>query len=420
MNERQHLLFDWDDFRQRPSLNELLHDPQFNLRRGVIFDIEPDALDMEQLVRERRIEGMLWGVAVGDALGHSTEFKYDPTTRHERFGTILDHLSHGDDRVGSISDDAQMTFWTVESLLEHGRFEFDQLARKFVERREWIVGRGTNTNDSLLRHRRRLHGEALSILECVGNPKQEGRGNGALMRFAPLILPHVRAPSRQLWEDCVLSALITHGNTVALSASVAMTGLLWEQLKHNQAQDDAAEGWLDKYLTLAGDLENERLPMPLNTDPIPKWYDGFRGTLCDFLDGPVRKNFRRGVELRDACSLGGFGSRADCTQTVPAVLYILMCHSDSFESAMIAAVNDTKDNDTTAAIVGALMGARHGLSAIRRRWIAGIRSDCLHGKPRSTSVEAVTHNGEDRELIDRLVSQAVQRFCDSRKSQISD
>lgn len=410
MPEQQRLLFDADDSDHTPAWDVLIREPSFPLNLGRIFDQCPARLDLGKVQEEKRIEGMLWGVAVGDALGHSTEFRYDPTTRHEKFGTILDHLTTGDHRVGSVSDDTQMTFWAAESLLEEGKFEFNQVVRKFVQRREWIVGRGTNTNDSLLRQQRRLQGEPLSVLECIGNPRHEGRGNGALMRFAPSVLPHLRQPSSQLWIDSVLSALITHGNTVALSANVAMTGLLWEQLRPQNAQIATPEWWLDRYLEIAGDLERERLPTPLNTDPIPQWYAGFRGTLCDFLDGPVRRSFQRGVPLRDACSLDGFGSRADITQTVPAVLYIMMCHADSFESAIIAAVNDTKDNDTAAAIVGALAGARHGFRSVRRRWIDGIHSNCIANDRRRASQDQASGESNDRRIIEQMIERLVQKF----------
>jgi ADP-ribosylglycohydrolase len=51
-----------------------------------------------------------------------------------------------------------------------------------------------------------------------------------------------------------------------------------------------------------------------------------------------------------------------------------MCHADSLEASITAAVNDTKDNDSVAAIVGALVGALHVKRAIRKKWIDGIRS----------------------------------------------
>ena len=162
--------------------------------------------------------------------------------------------------------------------------------------------------------------------------------------------------------------------------------------------------WVDEYVRVAGDLEPEPLPFPLNTDPVPKWFARFRGTLCDFVDTRVRRAFRDGVTLREACSLDGFGSRADSTQTVPAVLYTLMCHADSFESSIIAAVNDTKDNDTVAAIVGALTGALHGEQIIRRRWIDGIRSYSLKISGRSSR--------PDREVLQQMATEAAIRFCE--------
>jgi ADP-ribosylglycohydrolase len=45
---------------------------------------------------------------------------------------------------------------------------------------------------------------------------------------------------------------------------------------------------------------------------------------------------------------------------VPSVLHILAMHGDDAEEAIVRAVNDTRDNDTTAAIVGAAVGALHG------------------------------------------------------------
>jgi ADP-ribosylglycohydrolase len=38
----------------------------------------------------------------------------------------------------------------------------------------------------------------------------------------------------------------------------------------------------------------------------------------------------------------------------------------------VRAVNDTWDNDTIAAIVGAAVGALHGAAALPRRWVQGL------------------------------------------------
>ena len=59
-------------------------------------------------------------------------------------------------------------------------------------------------------------------------------------------------------------------------------------------------------------------------------------------------------------------------QTVPCVLYTLMRHGADPEEAVVRAVNDTKDNDSVAAIVGAAAGALHGAAALPRRWVEGL------------------------------------------------
>jgi ADP-ribosylglycohydrolase len=46
-----------------------------------------------------------------------------------------------------------------------------------------------------------------------------------------------------------------------------------------------------------------------------------------------------------------------------------MRHAHDPEEAIVRAVNDTKDNDTIAAIVGAAVGALHGRRGMPDRWI---------------------------------------------------
>ena len=57
---------------------------------------------------------------------------------------------------------------------------------------------------------------------------------------------------------------------------------------------------------------------------------------------------------------------------MPSVIYILMLHGDDPEEAIVRAVNDTKDNDTIAAIVGAAVGALHGKHSLPERWMSGL------------------------------------------------
>jgi ADP-ribosylglycohydrolase len=53
----------------------------------------------------------------------------------------------------------------------------------------------------------------------------------------------------------------------------------------------------------------------------------------------------------DACNR--WHSGAYLLETIPSALYILMNYTHDLEEAIVRAVNDTYDNDTIAAIVGA-------------------------------------------------------------------
>jgi ADP-ribosylglycohydrolase len=67
-----------------------------------------------------------------------------------------------------------------------------------------------------------------------------------------------------------------------------------------------------------------------------------------------------------------WGSGAYLLETMPSVLYTLELHGHDPAEAIVRAVNDTYDNDTVAAIVGAAVGALHGASALPARWREGL------------------------------------------------
>jgi ADP-ribosyl-[dinitrogen reductase] hydrolase len=79
---------------------------------------------------------------------------------------------------------------------------------------------------------------------------------------------------------------------------------------------------------------------------------------------------RRDLSTREACE--EWHSGAFLLETVPSVLYVLARHGDDPEEAIVRAVNDTRDNDTVAAIVGAAVGALHGADRLPERWRAGL------------------------------------------------
>ena len=80
----------------------------------------------------------------------------------------------------------------------------------------------------------------------------------------------------------------------------------------------------------------------------------FSGSLCEFLETVVLPALRGEVPLPEA--LDSWYSGAFLLETVPAALSILAQHAEDPETALVRAVNETRDNHTLAAIVLAAVG----------------------------------------------------------------
>jgi len=307
-----------------------------------------------------RVRGMLLGLAIGDALGNTSE-GMNPSQRRAAHGEIRDYLPNrhlreqgaGLQPLGLPSDDTQLAFWTLEHLLEYGELVPDKLAQTFASRSIFGIGR--------------------TVTGFLGNYQQgqpwyrcgvASAGNGALMRIAPVLVPHLRHPSPRLWEDAALCAMLTHNDAAAVSSCVAFVALLWDLLAMDRPPEHP-EWWLDRYVEIAGPIEGDTVYRPRGGRHV-----GYAGPVADFVDQYVRDAWRRKLDVLAAGD--SWYSGAYLLETVPSVLYILMCHAHDPEEAIVRAVNDTRDNDTIAAIVGAAVGALHGEDALPARWRQGL------------------------------------------------
>lgn len=114
------------------------------------------------------------------------------------------------------------------------------------------------------------------------------------------------------------------------------------------------------------------------------------------LDGPVRNAVHLHTDVRTAGN--SWHSGAYLLETVPTVVHLLAMHGHDPVAAVECAVNDTRDNDTIASIVGAAMGAAYGTAWIPARWREG-----LLGRT------GANDDGRVFELIDAAVDRFVPR-----------
>lgn len=323
-----------------------------------------------------RLRGMLLGLAIGDALGNTSESLL-PAERRRRHGEIRGYLPnrHAEGRcVGLPSDDTQLAFFTLEHLLEHGRVEPETLADLFATRTVFGMGRTLR---------------AFRAQRALGRPwhvaAQPSMGNGGLMRIAAVVPPSLGPGAAAPWRDAVLGTALTHNEPASIATSVAYVGLLTELLIMESAPP--AEFWVERFVARARPLEGEATAYRPRGGPLVAW----RGPLWRFVEEQVPGQADRSPEQAGTVWLSG----AYLLETVPTVLHILMRHGDDPEQAVIRAVNETKDNDTVAAIVGAAVGALHGARALPERWRRG-----LLGRT----------GAADDGRVQELIELAVQRF----------
>ena len=302
-----------------------------------------------------RAEGMLLGLAIGDSLGNTSE-SLVPVERLARYGEIRDYLPncYADGRaVGLPSDDTQLAFRTLEHMLEEGRINPDRLGNALASGQ--IFGLGSTVRAFLA-----ARADARHWLDAA----QESAGNGALMRIAPVILPHLASGGPELWRDVVVAGAVTHNDYASNAACGAFAGVLLDAMAAKPPV--WPRFWLDAFVDRARILEGT---VPRYVSRVPG-REHARVRMWEFVQSNVEQALRPGVQARDACD--SWYSGAFLLETVPSALYILERHGNDPEEAIVRAVNDTKDNDTVAAIVGAAVGALHGVDALPPRWRAGL------------------------------------------------
>lgn len=329
-------------------LDQLFADEAIRLKRGAIFDQVPATLSPDP----DRLSGMMLGLAAGDSLGAPSE-SMTPGHRRAAYREIRDYLPnrYADNRpVGTPTDDSQMAFWTLEQLVEDGQYIPDALAKKFSERR--IYGIGRNVRQFIANYK------DSSVPWFQAGPKSAG--NGSLMRIAPMVYPHLRQPSTELWVDTTLSAMATHNDSAATGSCMAFVAMIWDLLSMDQPP--APEWWATRFCEVLEDVDFGSRYAARGGE-----YTDRRETFPTFVAFLLEEFTRRELTTLEAGNAAYSG--AYLLETVPSVLYILQCHGDDPEEAIVRAVNDTRDCDTVAAIVGAAVGALHGKEALPKRWI---------------------------------------------------
>ncbi|HXI71469.1 MAG TPA: ADP-ribosylglycohydrolase family protein [Verrucomicrobiae bacterium] len=294
-----------------------------------------------------RFAGLLFGTAVGDALGLPAEGMSRGRIQRMWHGQWRHRFLFG---RGMVSDDTEHTLFIAQALLTHPD---DAVAFQLClawKLRLWLFGLPAGIGLATLK--------AILRLWLGFPPSRSGvwsAGNGPAMRSA--ILGAYFADDADKRRAFVSAATrLTHTDPKAETAALAVAEAA--ALSVGQSGGSAAE-WLSNLTSLGGD---------------PEWQE-----ICQKLTAALAAG-RSVSEFADELGLQR-GVTGYAYHSVPVALYAWLRHPDDFRTALIAVLDCGGDTDTVGAILGALMGARLGRGAIPQEWLNGI-----YDWPRSTGL----------------------------------
>jgi len=359
-------------------LANLIRDKKIRVYDSPVFHSQPPLLPRD--FDFEKIEGMLLCAAIGDSLGATSE-GHSADSRVNMHGEIRNYVPgrrSNNKAIGVPTDDSQLTFWTLKQLIQDDGLIVDNLAKRFCKHH--IIGIGSTVR-GFIQNYKDLH-------KPWYESGQDSLGNGALMRISPTVVPYLRCPNPSMYADAAINAMLTHNSYANNATCVAFINILWQLLAMRRAPDPS--WWVETYCSVAKELEGDTMYSSTKNSQYT-----YSGPLWQYTKMVIKDAISQGLSVKDACKK--WGSHASLFETVPSVLYILAVHSNDPEEAIVRAVTDTGDNDTIGAIVGAAVGALHGLKGIPNRWIQG-----LTGRTRA----GIDDSGE----VFKLILSAKNRF----------
>jgi len=294
-------------------------------------------LDAEQEVTRDRYRGALLGLAAGDALGTTLEFKPPGT-----FSAITDMIGGGPFHLkpGEWTDDTSMALCLAESLIETRGFDakdqMDHYCRWYEQ--GYLSSTGSCFDiGNIVR-------SALAAYRQTGNPfsgpeSPDTAGNGSLMRLAPVAL-FFASNHDQAIHYAGESSRTTHGTKAAVDACRYFAGLIVGALR--------------------GHRKSELLsPFFFPGDESDFWHK-------HQLEPKIAAIAAGSFKTKEPPDIKGTGY---VVESLEAALWAFD-RSDSFRQGALLAVNLGNDADTTGAIYGQLAGAFYRAEQIPAEWKA--------------------------------------------------
>jgi ADP-ribosylglycohydrolase len=282
---------------------------------------------------ESKFRGAMLGLAIGDAVGTTLEFK--PPGSFAKIDGMVGG-GHFQLKPGEWTDDTSMALCLAESLIEKRGFDpIDQLQRYTRWKKDGHLSRNGRAFDIGGTVRAALEKFAKTGEPYSGLLQPSTAGNGSLMRLAPVPLFYVQRPLEAI-ERSGESSRTTHGAATAIDACRYFGGLIVASIRGTSKEELLS----DRY------------------SPVQEYWRN--NGLVKEIDEIAAGSFKR---LKPP-EIKGTGY---VVKSLEAALWAFY-RSDSFRDGCLLAVNLGDDADTTGAVYGQLAGAYYGEDEIPEAW----------------------------------------------------
>ena len=275
-------------------------------------------------MKDRAVASLV-GLAVGDAVGTTLEFKAPGS-----FEPIKDMVGGGPFNLdaGQWTDDTSMALCLGHSLLEKGIFDpVDQMTRYCNWYQRGYMSSNGDCFDIGMTVSKAINKFLVTNEPYSGSVDEHSSGNGSLMRLAPVAIFY-----NSHYENCIKfageSSRATHGSAECIDSCKYFADLLFYSY---QAQSKAELLSFSKYRPVVPKVE-----IIASGDYLKKSISELKGS------GYV-------------------------IESLEAALWCFF-NTESFEDAILSAANLGDDADTTAAICGQIAGGYYGLSGVPEAW----------------------------------------------------
>jgi ADP-ribosylglycohydrolase len=290
-----------------------------------------------------RARGLLFGLALGDALGWPVEFMSRPEilARYGRGGIAAPPIP------ALYTDDTQMSIAVAEALIEAGHRDLDVLMGAVA--RHFIGWKRDPTTPQRAPGATSIRG--VNALERGAPWRESGvrdsKGCGACMRVAPVGFVYRHEPGR-LQAVARAQGVLTHRHPTSDAACIAAAYAIKLALEGVEPGEFA-----DHILKFIGGVAPEFDAALERAAEAQQWSD--EETALHHV-GPTR----------------GGGWIAE--EAVAMALFCVVKHPDDYIAAVRLGANISGDSDSVASIAGGILGARLGTAAIPTDWLAALEN----------------------------------------------